>query len=349
MRLKSKIFRRFEFTQQFFRFLLIDRIMIKKDNLVLITGKRGDGKTTMALKIILGLSNIEKLEEYYNLEVNKELEKKKEFKLTHLQAFDLEHDMAFTRKDLQDLCKENRNGFILADEAIVNAARRNSMTKANKILHEVLTINRKNANTIFFCLPSIEDFDISILQYVTHWIHIDDRGLGCIMLPEAKSIFGKKTWDIDRMKKIYDKFLEDNPGLQSVPYWLFDNFRGYIRFRELTKKVEEKYLQIAHDKKNADTDAEEPTKVKKPRIDEEKMTILQNIADRLISGEITDNAEYYAYCAETDFNKPKLNKEVNEILAKKGDGRAVNRVIRENKAKEKMKAQETMQANKIIY
>lgn len=346
MKYKSKIFRQFEFTQQFFRFLLLDRIMIKKDNLVLITGKRGDGKTTMALKIINGFSNIEGLEEYYNKELNKRKEEKKEYKLNNFTPFNLETDMAFTRKGLQDLCKNLTRGFILADEAIVNAARKNTMTKANKLLHEVLTINRKNGNSVFFCLPSIEDFDISMLQYVTHWIHIDDRGLACVLMPEAKSIFGRKTWDVDGMKKTYDKFKEANPTLTSVPYWLFNNFRGYIRFRALTRLVEERYLKLANEKKNAETDIEIKLKDRAPRIPQEKMDILEALTTKLMSGELTDSAEYYASCENLRFNKARLNKEVNELLAKRGDGRTANRVIKENVAKYRAENDENLEANR---
>jgi len=351
MKFNARIFNRFKFKQKFFRFLLVDRVMIKKDNLVLITGKRGDGKTTLALKIILGFNDMEKIEKYYNEEVNKKATEKINYKLDIFKPFDLEKDMAFTRKDLQDLCRGNVCGFILADEAIVNAARRNSMTRANKILHEVLTINRKNGNTVFFCLPSIEDFDISMLQYVTHWIHIDDRGIGSVMLPEPKSIFGRKTWDIDKMKKIYDKFKQDNPTMVSVPYWLFNNFRGYITFKALTKNVEKKYLEIANEKKNKDTEEEEniEKKSKSPRISEEKMSLLNEIADKLIEGKISDTAEYYAYCAKTDYNRSKLNKELAEILAKRGDGRNALRIIKDNLEKEKLEQQKREMRNRVIY
>ena len=350
MKFKARIYNKFRFKHWFFRFLLVDRIMIKKDNLVLITGKRGDGKTTLALKIILGFEDMEEMEKRYNLEMNKNSEQKQRYKLNKFKQFDLENDMAFTRKDLQDLCKNNFHGFILADEAIVNAARRNSMTKANKILHEVLTINRKNGNTVFFCLPSIEDFDISMLQYVTHWVHIDDRGIGAVLMPEPKSIFGRKTWDIDRMKKIYDKFKEDNPTMASVPYWLFNNFRGYIQFKALPKKVEEKYLEIANMKKNKDSEEEEEKKSKKvQRISEEKIEILKEISDKLISGKINDTAEYYAYCSKIDFDKRKLNKEVSEILAKLGDGRSALRIIKENQEKKKIQSQKEVMNKRVVW
>jgi len=349
MKYKSKIFARFEFTQNFFRFLLVDRINLNKDNIVLVTGKRGDGKTSLALKLLLGLNDMEKFSSYYNEEYNRSLENKTEQKLEGFKAFDMEEHLAFTRKKLQELCKGTYKGFIQADEAIVNAARRNSMTKANKVLHEILTINRKNLNTLFFCLPTIEDFDISILQYVTHWIHIDDRGLAAVLLPEAKSIFGRKTWDVDKMKKIYDKFMEENPGITSVPYWLFDNFRGYIRWKALGVRIEERYLKIAHEQKNLDTEEEEKPVIKRNEMPEEKRTLLEKITTGLLEGKIKEPEEYYKYCGALEFNKQKLNKEINELLAKKGDGRNATKVIRDNKQKEEQSFEAQVKANKVIY
>lgn len=341
MKFSSKIYRRFVFTQNFFRFLLVDRVKIEKDNIILVTGSRGSGKSTIALKIIMGFNDIEKVETYYNLERNIGKEEKKTYKLKEITPFNMEEDMAFQRNELQKLCRETKRGFILADEAVVNVARRQAMSKANKILHEILTINRKNFNTIFFCLPSVEDFDVAILQYITCWVHVEDRGLACVLMPGAKSIFGRKTWDIDKMKKTYDKFLEENPRATTVPYWLFDNFRGYIKFGKLNNDVEEKYLKIAHDKKNMDTEEDDASVKRKPRLDETTTKLLNEISEKIVSGEITDSANYYKYCGELDFSKTKLNKEINEILAKLGDGRTANKAIKENSDKKKVKEERT--------
>lgn len=329
------MYNHFEFTHQFLRFLLLDRIMFQKDNIVLVTGKRGDGKSTLSISLIRGFIDMAKNEEYYNFEINKGKEEaeKKVYSLGDFKPFDFENDMAFTRADLQDLCRKTMRGFILADEAVVNVARRNSMTRANKVLHEVLTINRKNLNTLFFCMPSIEDFDLAILQYVTHWIHIDDRGVASIMLPEAKSIFGKKSWDVDGMKKLYEKFKEENPRLTKVPYWLFNNFRGYIRFGPLTAGVEREYLRIANEKKNRDTEKkfEEEMKSPEPRIPKEKMALLCSVVDKLTKCEIIDSSEYYEYCSKLEYDKTRLNKEISNILIAKGEGRSPHVIIRENK------------------
>ena len=225
------------------------------------------------------------------------------------------------------------------------------MTKANKILHQIITINRKNFNTVFFCLPSIEDFDVSILQYVTHWIHIDDRGLAAILLPNPTSIFGRKKWDVDKMKKIYDKYLEDNPRSSQVPYWLFDNFRGYIRFKKLPKGIEEKYLSIAHKKKNAELEEAEKAEKKESKFKytDNQQTILNKLAEDLIGGKINDSSDYYKYCGELEFNKSRLNSVIGELLAKLGDGRTASQVIRDTKRNNEEVYQESQKVRRIIY
>lgn len=337
MQFKSRIYREFIFTHNFFRYLLIDRVMIQKDNVILVTGKRGEGKTTISLKIILGFSDFQNIEQKFNEELKRTPNEKKPpyKKLPNFEAFSLEENMAFQRKEFHNLCRNLKRGFILADEAVVNAGRRNSMTKANKILHQIITINRKNHNTIFFCLPSIEDFDVSILQYVSCWVHIDDRGLAAILLPNPTSIFGRKSWDVDRMKKTYDKFLEDNPRSSQVPYWLFDNFRGYVKFKKLPKYVEEKYLKIAHYKKNKDAEEELKAENKEPKklYTDNQTTVMNKLADNLIKGEIDDPSEFYKFCGELEFSKNRLNRAIGELLAKKGDGRTPTQVIRDTKRK----------------
>jgi|GEM_PF-1415402 len=342
MKYSSKIYRRFRHGHKFFRYLLLDRILNKKDNFVLITGKRGSGKTTLGIKLIMGFTDIKSNEEYYNEEKNALLgdSEKVEYSFNDFTPFNMEKHICFSKKELQTLWKEETMAFILADEAIVNANRRNAMTKDNKILTEIITINRKNYNTVIFCMPSVEDFDLSILQYVSHWIHIDDRGLGAVLLPNPPSLFGRKSWDIDKMKKIYEKFLDSNLSMSSVPYWLFDNFRGYINFKALTAGVERKYNEIATLKKNADSDELELENVPKSRrgsLNDEQKEKVEEIVNKMINGDICESKDYYKESSGLDMTKDKFNKEINKKLFELGDGRNFTRVLKENKESLKYK------------
>lgn len=363
MKYKSYIYRRKKYSQRFFRLLLIDRILIKKDNIIIITGGRGSGKSTLGLKLLLGFSDegkvpftqkLKDFEDYFNQEMNsyKQDKKDQEKVRVNINKFVMEEGIVATRKGLHNACRNTRRGFIQADEAVVSVARRNAMTKANKILHEILTINRKNFNTIVFCIPSIEDFDISILQYASHWLHIDRRGLAALLLPQSTGLFGRKRWDVDKMKKIVEKFVNDNPTISEsdIPYWLFDNFRGYLKWNALPEKVEAKYNEIIEKQKNIDTEELDSGKEKKTRgLGEEQLKIIEKIVKELQKGKITDTADYYAYCGDLDFKKDKLNREVNEFLAKHGDGRTVLRIIKENKEKEEERFDNEENKTKIIY
>lgn len=342
MKYSSKVYRKFVFTHIFFRYLLIDRILNKKDNIVLITGRRGSGKTTLSIKQILGFADIKENEEYYNKEKNINLldSEKTKYSLNEFTPFDMEKYICFGKKELQDLWKQESMAFILGDEAIVSANRRNAMTKANRMLTEIATISRKNYNTLFLCMPSVEDFDLAILQYITHWIHIDDRGLAAVLLPNPPGIFGRKAWDIPKMTKVYDKFLEDNPSAPAVPYWLFSNFRGYIKFSALSKKIEDRYLEIAHMKKNGEIDEQEEKEYRTKRVEipEDKKIKLTEISNKLLSGEISNSEEYYNNSIGLEFSKDKFNKEINKILFSK-DGRNFIKVLRDNKQKIKAKTE----------
>lgn len=349
---KSKQYREFVFTHNFFRYLLMDRVLLEKDNVILVTGARGQGKTTFALKIILGFEDFDKAGEAFGNEWKRSPLNEGETapKLEGFQRFKLEEHMVFQQKQFHDQCQNLRKGFILADEAVVQAGRRNSMTKANKILHRIITINRKNFNSIFFCLPSIEDFDLSILQYITCWVHIDDRGLGAIMLPNPPSIFGRKSWDVDRMKKTYEKFFEDNPLSTQIPYWLFENFRGYVKFHKLPKYVEEEYSRIAHEKKNAELEEEQKQEnAKKPRFSDEEQGTMKALVEELLAGKIDDPVDYYKYCQTLGFTKERLNKVISEKLALEGDGRTATQIIRETRHSNDEKERDSQKVKRIVY
>ena len=100
MKYSSKIYRRFRHGHKFFRYLLLDRILNKKDNFVLITGKRGSGKTTLGIKLIMGFTDIKSNEEYYNEEKNVLLgdSEKVEYSFNDFTPFNMEKHICFSKQ-----------------------------------------------------------------------------------------------------------------------------------------------------------------------------------------------------------------------------------------------------------
>jgi hypothetical protein len=308
----------------------VDRIENDKDNIVLITGSRGIGKSTFMIKVASGFEDMEKLENNCNDILS---EDQKDFKLEGYTTFDMDRDIIYTIAGLQDLCMNHRKGVVCGDEAVVNMSRRNSMTKGNKQLHQIMTISRKNNNTVFLLLPSIEDVDQNILQYCSCWVHIDSRGLAVVFLPNKTSIFGKKRWDVDSAKKIHDKLLDENPRLVSVPYWIYSNFRGYVKFGKLSNAIEERYLRLAEEKKNIEVEKGQEEKVNKRALTDDQTKLIDKVMKGLKDIEISDSTAYYEYCVKLGFTKSRFNRVIGAALLAGGDARSPSMVIKDNKVK----------------
>lgn len=331
MKYPARVYSNFIIPMKDFRFMLIDRIENDLCNNVIITGSIGVGKSTCFIKIASGFEDIEKLEETCNERLMKE---QSPMKLEGYSTFDMDRDIVYTIKALQESCMDSRKAVIGVDEAVITIARKNAMTKNNKQLHQIMTIGRKNHNNVFLLLPSIEDVDPSILQYCSHWIHVDSRGLAVLFMPNPTSIFGRKRWDIDECRKIYEKIMEKNPNLSRPPYWCYSNFRGYMKFGKLSKKREELYLELADKKKHAEARNNIEKESKKSRGSEYKEDI-KAIAQRLVNGELSQSKDYYEYCASLKFKKDKLNRMVNDELLFMGVGKTAAKLLSENKGKEK--------------
>ena len=286
--------------------MILKRRENKKDNVILVTGARGDGKSTFTGKILFMFDDFNPYEQ-----------------------------MVYSKDKMFELIKK-KNGYIWADEAVVNAARGNVMTKANKMLHEIVTINRDNFNIVFFCLPFIEDFDSKILQYVSMWVHIDSRGLGVMLLPANKGIFGKKNWDIDSMRKIYEEFVKENQKAYHVPYWIYPNFRGYIRFGKLSPKQEQIVNEIKQLRKNENTEKEKQeqivTEVKK--LENYTKYAAKKLTELLLKGEIRNKESFQATCAEMKIDPMKIEGKINSLLKRNGVKKTMKGLLREYEEKD---------------
>lgn len=272
--------------------MMLSRKVNEKDNVILITGARGDGKSTFVGKILF-----------------------------QFEDFDPYKSMVYSKEKMFDLVRE-KDGYIWADEAVVNAAKGNVMSKANKMLHEIVTINRDNFNMVFFCMPFVEDFDSKILQYVSMWVHIDSRGLGVMLLPSNKGLFGKRNWDIDGMKKLFDEFQKENRGISHVPYWIYSNFRGYIRFGKLTKQQDTIMKEIKSVRKNENLEKQTQENVVNEikQFDNYNKYSAKKLAEQVAKGEIRDIESFNMTCEDMKLDAKSMEGKINKIFKKSNVG-----------------------------
>lgn len=297
----ARKYRWFHFPLKLIKELILGRRSNEKDNIILVTGARGEGKSTFVGKILF---QFEDFQPYESMVYNKE----KMFELVKM-----------------------KNGYIWADEAVVNVARGNVMTRANKMIHEIFTINRDNFNIVFFCMPFVEDFDTKILQYVSMWIHIDSRGLGVVMMPSNKGIFGKKNWDIEGMKKIYEEFQRDNKSGSHMPYWCYDNFRGYIKFGKLTEAQDKivKEIKAMRKNENIEKSTQQEVVIGVKQSEDYSKYSAKKITEMIAKGEIRDIETFKLTCIEMKLEPEQIIKKCDHILKISGANKTSKQMFKE--------------------
>lgn len=271
------------------------------DNIILVTGGRGIGKSTFAGKILFQFEDFNPFEQ-----------------------------IVYNKENLFKLAKK-KNGYIWADEAVVNASKGQVMSRANKMLHELFTISRNNFNIIFLLLPFIEDFDSKILQYCSAWVHIEKRSLGVLLLPANQGIFGRANWDIINMRKIYDEFVKENKGGTHVPFYIFQNFRGYIKFGKLTIKQQEIVDQIKTARKfeNLDKETQEQTIMQVKDVEQVAKYSAKQLAEFLIKGQIRSWTAFENQCKEYKLDPNEMMVKCDSILKHNNIGKSVKGLLRE--------------------
>ncbi len=281
--------------------MLIARRSNEKDNMILVTGARGDGKSTFVGKTLF-----------------------------QFEDFDPYKCIVYSKEAMFKLIKE-KNGYVWGDESVINASKGNVMTKANKLLHEIFTINRDNYNMVFFCMPFVEDFDTKILQYISMWIHIDSRGLGVIMLPSNKGIFGKRNWDVIAMKKIFDEFQKESKGSVHTPYWIYPNFRGYVKFGKLPKEQDQiiKEIKSLRKNENLEKSMKDEVVVEVKELENYTKYSAKKLAEIIIKGEIRSIEQLNATCVEMKLNPEEMLTKCDAILRKSNVGKTVKGLFRQ--------------------
>lgn len=284
-----------------FKEMLLGRRNNELDCIILVTGARGSGKSTFAGKVLF-----------------------------EFEDFDPYESIVYTKEAMFKQVKKKYN-YVWGDEAVINVAKGNVMTRANKLLFEMTTINRDNYNIIFLLMPFVEDFDSKILQYCSCWVHIANRGLGVLLMPSNKGIFGRGNWDLLGMKKIFEEFQKENKNTIHVPFWIFENFRGYIKFGKLTKQQEEIVREIKTLRKNENLDKsmEQEVIVEVKEMKNYQKYSSMKLAEMVMKGELRDFEVFKMQCTELKIDLDRTLKDVDSILRRNNIKKTTKGMLKE--------------------
>lgn len=202
----------------------------KFDCNIVISGKRGLGKSTLGLKIA-----------------------------SRFKQFNMKKDVAFARTDVMDLLAEKKNGVILADEMINVTHNRDFYNEDQKKLIKMINMYRDSCNLFIACVPGFAHLDNQFRSLVKLRIDVIRRGVALIHTPN-KSSYSTDVWDFQLNEKIERKWLERN--MKNPNYSRLTTFRGVVHFGALGKKQQIKYDKLKDEKRNVvyEQDAEKEKK-----------------------------------------------------------------------------------------
>jgi excisionase family DNA binding protein len=144
-----------------------------RDNVLLIKGPRGVGKSTLSLRIGRSLYH----------EIN---------------ASNLKEHVGFSVPQFTDLILQSRDTYVWLDEAAVGGDAADWHTPEAKSLKETVNTMRWRHNTVALLIPNADDFlkAIRVRQVEFH--------INCTHRPKGRAVVRTKNWDLERPLKTGD-------------------------------------------------------------------------------------------------------------------------------------------------
>ncbi len=184
-----------------------------------VSGKRGNGKSTLLFHF---------------------------FKSFKKDGFIQAKHQVYSQKDVIKLLSTQTFGFCWDDEAINSGYKRDFQKSGQKKLVKIVTSFRDSFNMYASALPFFYSLDRDLRELIFCHIHIIQRGVAVILLPLEDQVHASDPWDTKANIKVENKEnerIKRNPDLP-FRYHRYTTFAGYLYFGPMTKKQEEKYLEI---------------------------------------------------------------------------------------------------------
>lgn len=272
-----------------------------------VTGKRGDGKSTLILKILLRFKGL----------------------------FNQEKHQVYERDDVISLLKRQKFNICWDDEAINSGYKRDFQNKGQQELIKMITAYRDNFNIYASALPFFYSLDKDLRALVFLHIHVIERGYAVLFMPLEDSIHTSDAWDTKnnaKMEESWQKKKIKDP-LFKFPYHKMSTFAGYLYFGDCTKKQRDKYLRIKAEKRKdafmteAETTAEKE-KHKEIGFNEKLMGLIEN-------GEITED-EFIKFCLFQDKKVTSVIASINKMFKDRGLPKTVMQTFKDKKLERKI-------------
>jgi len=212
--------------------------MIKKrqmnefDNIIMMDGARGSGKSSLAWKILMRTGN-----------------------------FKPDKDLMFTRDEVMEAMRTRKYSCIDADEMINSAHNREFFSGDQRNFIKQLNMFRDNYNILIGSVPFFYDLDPQVRKLVKLRITCIKRGTAIIQMSK-NSLYTNDPWDTNVNKKIEESWINKiHKGVFVKPrYQRLTTYIGHIFFTKLPKLSEIRYKKLKQFKRDQMQLGEEETK-----------------------------------------------------------------------------------------
>ena len=277
------------------------RIDNKYDANVLVSGARGDGKSTLIVKI-----------------------------LSRFKQYRPWKHQVYTRKDVMRLLEGQKRGIIFDDEAINSGYKRDFYDSGQKKLIKMINMYRDNFNIYCSAVPKFYSLDKDLRDLIKIHIHVIRRGIAVIHIARTGNLYSDDVWDIKYNKKIeesWSKKMKKNPNF-NPSYHRLTTFIGYLTFGDLSPKQREIYEQIKVIKRKKVYEEE----LKEQDLDN-KADTTKFITECILSGVIKDIDEFKHAVLQRKGKITSVRICVNRRLKDLGHDTTITKMFKENKDK----------------
>ncbi len=229
------------------------RQLNKYDANIGVSGKRGDGKSTLLFKL---------------------------FNAFKKEGFNQEKHQEYSREKIINLLATQEFSFCWDDEAINSGYKRDFQNRGQKDLIKIITNYRDNFNIIGSAIPFFYSLDRDLRELIFVHIHVIERGIAILLMPLEVSIHTTDPWDTKINIKIEQQEsnrMKRDPNAK-FRYHRFTTFVGYLYFGPMTVKQERRYIEIKKRKRALSLNIEGV---------EETLDFNQKIYNALIEGKVT--------------------------------------------------------------
>ncbi len=297
----AKIFFHFTITHKLLCNALLERIKIRKDSTVLVSGPTGVGKSTIIGKLCFNFfSNMD------NIKVEGE-------KMFSDENFIIDPEIWAARMIT------DKGSVLFLDEARDGISSKAWNSQINKTIISRKNKNRKRGIVSFILVPYEREVDKSFLNHITMWIYVKKRGVAEIYVA-SNSRKGGQGLSVQRIIDREEKWFKENPGKRNVRPIIHPEYIGTLYFGAFIKAEEKRYNALVdkHDASGKLTDEEEEKMNPLPDKKEiEKM--VPSVLDAVESGEIKSKREMWNKLKEmTKLDDVILIRNINRHLKIRG-------------------------------